>query len=1230
MNKTIKSTVLMAGCLMAFAVLGKSHSIDLRQPLAKTGGHAALMAAPASAPDAEEGMLRTADLDVGAADVVGEVAVGDELVFTLFDDVRITLSLTKQMPSPLGGDVFLAEADGYDGVKNAVVLRTAAGLTIDVQDYVNKKVYKVLSTPAGVTVQEVEAKGGGTCGCDALEPLLPQAAPVAAAAQHAPRLMSSPGPGDTCVDILVAYDKNAATWANSNGGITNFAQLAVQKMNYAISNTGLDEKFWFRLVGVVQLSVSTDNLNTALDGATYGNGGWAAVKAKRDEVGADIVTVLIDTGSAYGTTGLGWSLKTTSFGSFSEYAYNACAVRSVAQSHTMTHEVGHNMGCGHSDVQSSSPGPQLYEYSSGYYFSAGGAKYHTIMAYGTEGHGGTEAPYFSSPDYAYKSVAVGNASHDNTLTLSRTFAGVAQWRDGKGGAIGGSATSEPLAWVTSRGTAFSLARAQGKKIFLVSGRDTCPNTAATRNFSCEDASVKRYLQNDYVCWYNDCDAQYEEAYKYFSRNDVGNTLPFIAIIDAASDRALAAEGGYHSASDTCLMLERVANGIVIPEPLTWYRSASSAIAAAKRGGKLILFIGGRETCGNTIGTRDFTCEETEVRLALGDYVLLFCDCDKQSDVFWQYGSGLGSVALPLVCVINPYDSKTYVARRTGYLDANGMLSLLRAAGPKTVTFNANGGVVGEQARTVLPKAAVGKLPKPKRGKYTFLGWYTKKSGGTKISASTKIKSNVTYYAHWAAPWTVTFNPNGGSLNDATNKVSVARGKAVGTLPVPTKEGYALKGWYTKKSGGSKISAKTKVTKNVAYYAQWTPRKYAVKVVKEGNGTVSGTGSKAYRSKVTLKANAARGYVFQGWYLDDTLKSQKTALSFKVPLGGVTYLAKFITKAEDRAGIGMEFDGFGFGAMEDGGGLAEGETMPVLTNTCGTVTTWPIGAIGLTPVSVSVKGQPKGMAYDAKKKAVTGVPSVANQSGTMTVTVKSAGASRSWTVKWHVVGLPAFARGTFCGWSYAEPGNGEVRKATVSVTSAGKISAKVGSLAFSRTGWTVDEDGTYVAKLRTVRTVGTGKKAKKYTDVLTICLDPDKSWVEDQLSGRIVSFNGNVSLANALAAIDGEESALASLNADTHVSARRNPFGDNAEAKSIAAVLAAQGTRTFTDDGGLVWNLKVAANGVATISRTTGTGKNRKTTTATAVLAIDEDGAGAMRGVTQFLVSGKIVRAHWDL
>ena len=118
----------------------------------------------------------------------------------------------------------------------------------------------------------------------------------------------------------------------------------------------------------------------------------------RDEVGADIVTVLVDTGTYEGTTGMGWSLMTTRFESFSEIAYNCCAVRSVARSHTMTHEVGHNMGCGHATAQRSSPGPQLYSYSAGYYFTGvDDERYCTIMAYEIEGPGGEQIPYFSSP-----------------------------------------------------------------------------------------------------------------------------------------------------------------------------------------------------------------------------------------------------------------------------------------------------------------------------------------------------------------------------------------------------------------------------------------------------------------------------------------------------------------------------------------------------------------------------------------------------------------------------------------------------------------------------------------------------------------------------------------------------------------------------------------------------------------------------------------------------------------
>ena len=480
---------------------------------------------------------------------------------------------------------------------------------------------------------------------------------------------------------------------------------------------------------------------------------------------------------------------------------------------------------------------------------------------------------------------------------------------------------------------------------------------------------------------------------------------------------------------------------------------------------------------------------------------------------------------------------------------------------------------------------------------------------------------------------ITFNANGGELVSVALRL-VSSGAAVGALPAaPTRENYVFAGWYTAKTKGAKITAKTKVSKNVTYYARWTPKKFPVTVVKDGAGTVKGAGSKPHSSKVTLTATAAKGSVFQGWYDANEkwrmengelpnggmgqLVSQKTSYSFTMPTNAVTLTAKFITKAEDKAGIGMEFGGVGFGAMA---GTGEPPVLPVVTNTCGVVTTWPVAASGLTAVSVSVSGQPKGMKYDAKKKAVTGVPSVANKSGTMKITVKSAGASRTWSVKWRTVALPAFARGTFNGWTYEQTENGEwkmenaVRKVTVSVTGAGKITAKVGSLSLARTGWTAGEDGLYRATLSATRTVGTGKKAKKYKDVMTLVLDPAAEWTENQLTGTVGSY-----LATDLDT---------PLNSDAVVSARRNPFGDNAEAKDVAAQLNATGAKQVTDGDGLVWNVKVAANGVATILRTTGSGKNKKTVSATAVVEVVPAEGDGYLAMARFLVNGKVLVASW--
>ncbi|MEA4994133.1 MAG: Ig-like domain-containing protein [Oscillibacter sp.] len=82
-------------------------------------------------------------------------------------------------------------------------------------------------------------------------------------------------------------------------------------------------------------------------------------------------------------------------------------------------------------------------------------------------------------------------------------------------------------------------------------------------------------------------------------------------------------------------------------------------------------------------------------------------------------------------------------------------------------------------------------------------------------------------------YTVTFNPNGGTVSEVSR--SVAPGTAAGALPIPARSGsYSFDGWYTAASGGTQISASTTVNANVTYYAHWT--------YTGGGGSGSGGGS----------------------------------------------------------------------------------------------------------------------------------------------------------------------------------------------------------------------------------------------------------------------------------------------------------------------------------------------------------------------------------------------------
>lgn len=136
-------------------------------------------------------------------------------------------------------------------------------------------------------------------------------------------------------------------------------------------------------------------------------------------------------------------------------------------------------------------------------------------------------------------------------------------------------------------------------------------------------------------------------------------------------------------------------------------------------------------------------------------------------------------------------------------------------------FHANGGKTSVTQKIVTFNRNCGKLPTPSRTKGTFLGWYTAKTGGTKYTSSTVYKTagSKTLYAHWKmVQYKVKFNANGGKCSRSQR--SVDYGSSIGTLPTATRSGYSFQGWYTKKSGGTKISSSYKVKKAVTLYAHW--------------------------------------------------------------------------------------------------------------------------------------------------------------------------------------------------------------------------------------------------------------------------------------------------------------------------------------------------------------------------------------------------------------------------
>lgn len=171
----------------------------------------------------------------------------------------------------------------------------------------------------------------------------------------------------------------------------------------------------------------------------------------------------------------------------------------------------------------------------------------------------------------------------------------------------------------------------------------------------------------------------------------------------------------------------------------------------------------------------------------------------------------------------------------------------------TVTFNSafsNNGCTTQMPSpasiTVTPPATtIGSLPSNPRmldsngnDVYTFGGWWTATGGGgTQLTASTTITSDVTVYAYWYK-YQVTFQSDGSTY---AIRGTIPPSTTVDSLPSsPTKTGYTFAGWY-ESDGVTQFFGNTEVpSSGITVSAKWfLNTSYTVYAVTyDGNGGTS--------------------------------------------------------------------------------------------------------------------------------------------------------------------------------------------------------------------------------------------------------------------------------------------------------------------------------------------------------------------------------------------------------
>lgn len=174
--------------------------------------------------------------------------------------------------------------------------------------------------------------------------------------------------------------------------------------------------------------------------------------------------------------------------------------------------------------------------------------------------------------------------------------------------------------------------------------------------------------------------------------------------------------------------------------------------------------------GGTVKTTRNGIEVTNIHTAkrIGSNAPVVTPGSSNGSVFTASFQNTGSTAKDVTRYFGVWAASGDSSREPTSLTLN--FTLMPVTVTYTVKLDPNGGKVSSASHQVTLGGQYGDLPTPTKAGYTFIGWYTEKTGGTKVGRYDALVSNATHtlYARWSETHKHGSDPDGSSIETFTD------------------------------------------------------------------------------------------------------------------------------------------------------------------------------------------------------------------------------------------------------------------------------------------------------------------------------------------------------------------------------------------------------------------------------------------------------------------------------